>query len=175
MPQCEFGLCTKKVNLLVWRWAANLKLVATRMLAQVALRAMTSCHILSPKTCVCWLWLSWSSWFCKRLLFVNVREVYRLMWGFCRVSIFVWEELSLHFVSVNIWQVMEHILSKIRANFLCLLVAPIILWSFVQTIVASQSLSLSFRVLLKEQWRGCELILMTCPANTYRHASLFAI
>ena len=70
---------------------------------------------------------------------------------------------------------MEDILSKVRAYFLCLLVASIVLWGFVQTIVSPQCLSLSFGVLLEEQWRGRELILVACPTHTNRHASLFTV
>ena len=70
------------------------------------------------------------------------------MRGFGRVYVFVREELGLHFVSINIREMVEDVLSKIRANFLGLLVAAVVLGCLVQTVVASQSLSFSFRILL---------------------------
>ena len=71
------------------------------------------------------------------------------MGRFCRICIFIRQELSLHFVSVHVGQVVEDVLSEVGAYLLGLLVASVVLWCLVEAIVAPQRLPLSFRILLK--------------------------
>ena len=137
MSQGKFGLGTKQVDLLIWSGTSNLELVATWVLAEVSFWAMACSHLRSRKACVVWLRLVWWSWFCKRLFLIDVREIYWLVRWLCRVCVFIREELCLHFVSVDIRQVMEYVLAEIRAYFLGLLVASIVLRCFIQAIISS--------------------------------------
>ena len=56
----------------------------------------------------------------------------------------------MHFVSVDIRQVVEYVLAEIRADLLGLLIAAIVLGCFIQAIISSECLTLSFGVLLEE-------------------------
>ena len=68
----------------------------------------------------------------------------------CGICVFVRKELCLHFVSVDIRQVVEYVLAEIRAHLLSLLVATVVLGCFIQAIISSECLTLSFSVLLEE-------------------------
>ena len=150
MSQGKFGLGTKQVDLLIWSGTSNLELVATWVLAEVSFWAMTCSHLRSRKACVVRLRLVWWPWFCKWLLLIDIREINWLVRWLCRICIFIRKELCLHFVSVDVGQVVEYVLAKIRAYLLGLLIAAIILRCFIQAIISSECLALSFGVLLEE-------------------------
>ena len=55
----------------------------------------------------------------------------------CGICVFVRKELCLHFVSVDVRQMVEYVLAKIRAHLLSLLIATVVLRGLVQTIIPS--------------------------------------
>jgi hypothetical protein len=64
------------------------------------------------------------------------------------INFFVGKELVLHLVSVNIREVVEHIIAKVRCNFLVLFEASVLLLALIERVVSAQCLSLTLRVLL---------------------------
>ena len=91
------------------------------------------------------------------------------------LNILVRQELSLHLVSVNIGQVMEHVLAKVGGYFVRLAETAKHLLCFVKAVIATKSLPLTLGILLQQQWRGSHLVDGLAAAHADRHAALLAV
>lgn len=112
--------------------------------------------------------------FCSRSL-NNSRQYDRFLWWLSWFDFFVRQELCLHLVSVNIRQVMEDILSEVTGHLFCASKAAHQLLGFVQAVIATQCLPLTFCVLLQEQRWGSYFIDCLAPTDADRHTALLAV